>query len=190
MRSRLFIALAALLLAATGARANSVSFTSEQFQQTADGQHFEFKINNAPLADLADGTLKIRARGDYSENSDLEYIAFTIDGVSYPDNASPYLGGIISTSHHPDVVEWSQEFLLDGADLVTWTSDNKIVIWLNLSSDVDYNLYADGFTALVPPFVEATLTYTTPAVPLPAAAGLFAGGLLGVFGTGRYRKSV
>ncbi|WFP49721.1 VPLPA-CTERM sorting domain-containing protein [Methylomonas sp. EFPC3] len=189
MRSRVLLTLAALFLTATSAQANTVTFTSQTFQQTADGQRFEFIIDNAPLAALTEGSLWIHARGDYSENSDLENIAFSIDGVAFPDNASPYFGGIVSNSHHQDVVEWSQEFVLDGADLVNWTSDNKIVIWLNLSSDVEFNLHADGFTAQFPPFVKATLTYNTPAVPLPAAAWLFAGGLLGVFGTGKYRKS-
>ncbi|WP_446809480.1 VPLPA-CTERM sorting domain-containing protein [Methylomonas sp. 2BW1-5-20] len=191
MRNRLVKSVVALFLSAASLQASAdvVTFSSQEFQQTANGQSFIFTIENAPLAALVDGSLFIHARGDYSENSDIENIAFSIDGVSFPDKASPYDGATVTQSYHPDVVEWSQEFLLNGSDLVNWTNDQKIVITLALSSDVEYNLFAGGETALHPPFVQATLIYTTSAVPLPAATWLFLSGLVGMIGYGRQRRS-
>ncbi|OQW71615.1 MAG: hypothetical protein BVN35_15905 [Proteobacteria bacterium ST_bin11] len=192
MRNRLIKSLVVLLLTATSLQASAAryTYTSQVFRQnqTSDGQLFDFIINNAPLADLVDGSLYIRARGDFSEDSNIENMVVNIDDATQ-GNASPWDGGSIVESYHFDVVEWSQEFVLSGSDLVSWTNDQKIVITLDLSEDVEYNLFADGFTKLYPPFVEATLVYETSVIPLPTATWLFLSGLIGILGYGRKRKS-
>jgi hypothetical protein len=181
--------LVALLLTATSYESSAALFTSETFHQdqTSTGQFFTFTINDAPLAALLDGSLFVRARGDYSEDSNIENMVVNVDGA-LQGNASPWDGGSVITSYDPDVVEWSQEFVLNGADLLSWTDDQKIVITLALSAFVEHDLYANGQTALHPPYVEAYLTYETSAVPLPSATWLFLSGLIGVLGYGRQRK--
>ncbi len=192
MRTRLIKAFGILGLTLASAQANATVYTSQTFHaaQTSDGQLFTFTIENAPLAALVEGSLFIHALGDYSEDSTIENITLGIDGTLLLDKASPYLGATVDNSYHADVVEWSQEFILDAADLVSWTNDKKIVITMALSPDVEYNLFAEGQGPLHPPFVEATLVYETSAVPLPAATWLFLSGLIGMLGYGRQRKSM
>lgn len=188
MKPRLIKPLVALLLTAASYESSAALFTSDTFRQnqTSTGQSFEFTINNAPLAALLDGSLFIRARGDYSEDSNIENMVVKVDETI--GFASPWDGGSVITSYDPDVVEWSQEFVLNGADLVRWTSDQKIIITLALSEFVNHDLRANGQTALHPPYVEAYLTYNTAPVPLPATSLLFLSGLVGMLGYGRQRK--
>jgi hypothetical protein len=190
MCNRIFKSLFAVFLASASLEAGAAVFTSQVFHQAqeSDGELFTFTIENAPLAALVDGTLLIHARGDYSDNSS-ENIEVMVDGASQ-GIVSPSDGGNIITSYHTDVVEWDQVLVLNAADLVSWTSDQSIVIKLDLSSDVEYSLFAGGFNALHPPFVEATLVYETSAVPLPAATWLFLSGLIGMLSYGRSRKTM
>ena len=174
---------------------HEVTGTTGVIPQTATGQlggtssgPFIFTLLNAPVADrLIDGTLTIHARGDYTLNSDLETLSIALD-----DGTATELGALDSNGHNienqDDLVEWTQSFILSGEDLFIWTQDNRIVITLNLSSAVDVDLYAGGQFSNFPPFVEATLTYTPLAVPLPTATWLFMSGLLGVLGLGRHKK--
>lgn len=185
MRRRLIKSLIALVLSTASLQAGAalVTFTSEEFKQTTDGQSFTFTIDNAPLAALVDGTFTIHARGDYTLNSP-EFISVKIEDGNYFDQDLGATAGN-STVTNPDLVEWSETFLLAGDELVNWTQDKKIVITLALSPDVSVDLNA-GLGSN--PFVQASLTYTAAPVPLPAATWLFLSGLVGVFGYGRQRK--
>ncbi|MBD9359816.1 VPLPA-CTERM sorting domain-containing protein [Methylomonas fluvii] len=194
MFNRIFKSMLAVFLASASLEAGAAIFTSQVFlkAQESDGELFRFTVENAPFAAMVDGTLLIRARGDYSENSS-ENIEVTVDEAPL-GLVSPSDGGNIITSYHEDHVEWEQVLVLNAADLVNWTSDHKIVIGLNLSSDVEYNLAA-GSSTLVDAdkrlrFVEATLVYETSAVPLPAAVWVFLSGLIGMVGYGRSRKTM
>lgn len=202
MRNQLVKSLVALFLstASLEASAGLVSFTSTEFQQTLDGQLFTFTIENAPLADLVAGTFTIHARGDYSINAPTanpENIAVTFESfisnqkfapLAPPLNANSIFvdANNYSTVTNADLVEWSRSTLLPGTFLQSWTQDNKIIITLALSPDVTADLNAGQGSN---PFVQATLTYTTSAVPLPAATWLFLSGLIGVVGYGKQRKT-
>ncbi|OAI02784.1 VPLPA-CTERM sorting domain-containing protein [Methylomonas methanica] len=188
MRNQLVKSLVALFLstASLEASAGLVSFTSTEFQQTESGQTFTFTINDAPLADLIDGTFLIHARGDYTINSQPpEVISVKIEDGNYFDQDVGATNAN-STVTNPDLVEWSESFLLPGDELFSWTQDHKIIITLALSPDVTFDLNAiQGGN----PFVQATISYTTSAVPLPAATWLFLSGLIGMLGYGKQRKT-
>jgi len=202
MRNQLVKPLVALFLstASIEASAGLVSFTSTEFQQTLDGQVFTFSIDNAPLADLVAGSFTVHARGDYSINASTanpENIAVTFESVisnlkfapiAPPVNSSSVFvdANNYSTVTNADLVEWSRSTLLPGALLQSWTQDNKILITLALSPDVTADLNAGQGSN---PFVQATITYTTSAVPLPAATWLFLSGLIGMVGYGKQRKA-
>lgn len=200
MRKQLVKPLVALFLstASIEASAGLVSFTSTKFQQTQNGQTFIFAIDNAPLADLVDGTFTIHARGDYSINAPTanpENIAVTFESVisnlKFAPLAPPLNSNFADANNYslvtnPDLVEWSRSTQLPGALLQNWTQDHKTIITLALSPDVTADLNA-GLGSN--PFVQATLTYTTSAVPLPTATWLFLSGLIGMVGYGKQRKT-
>lgn len=160
------------------ANAIPVSYT-ESAPQTAAGQVFNFEYN--PILDsTGEGSLYIKARGDYSVAwPAIENLGFNIDGV-FTGIAAPQYGNVINTYSYDDVL-FEIEFTIGESLMDEITESLSAVLVLDLASDVNI-VTANSF-------VEATLSYegVSNEVPEPAILFILGAGLLGFAGIKRRR---
>ncbi|MHC4638639.1 MAG: lamin tail domain-containing protein, partial [Planctomycetota bacterium] len=143
----------------TGA-ANAVTYT-DSAPQTTPGQDFLFTFS--PVEPWSDGnaTLTVHARGDYSvAHPNDESLNWDIDGL-ISDVGAPAYGTVINEFDYNDV-EWEQSYSINGGIIDALTTASSILIYVDLSSDVDYQIDPSKH------FVEVELTYTGAKCPLPS----------------------
>lgn len=200
--SKLF-ALLGMAFAASHANATTVTYTSEVFSPSNTARTFDFEIPEAVIATFIDGVFTISATGDYTIDAANESVNAVVldsyvpgdDYYLYDWDARPQTGYGTATelgAEGGDIswVRWTRSFDISGDDIVNWTQDGRVVIRLTLSDGVDLDLFNSGLSDQFPPSLQATLTYSVAAVPLPAATWLFTTGLLGVLGVGGRRHLI
>ncbi|MDT4330563.1 hypothetical protein ACQE3E_00750 [Methylomonas sp. MED-D] len=182
---------------------NQVTYTSEVFSPSNTARTFDFEIPEAVIATFIDGVFTISATGDYTIDAANESVNAVVldsyvpgdDYYLYDWDARPQTGFGTATelgAEGGDIswVRWTRSFDISGDDIVNWTQDGRVVIRLTLSDGVDLDLFNSGLSDQFPPSLQATLTYSVAAVPLPAATWLFTTGLLGVLGVGGRRHLI
>ena len=192
MKSYKYLIMILLLLLNVTAEATVVTLATGEKTQTEDGQKFSFdssldeffQNNEVPLSNGDNGTLIIRARGDYKLNSiAFENIVIKIDGYTFDpygatDNATD--SNLIESFHQADDNEWTETIDVSGALLEDWTIDGEIVMVVTLSDGVNINLAAQE---PLKQYIDVTLKYSP--VPIPLSIWLFATGIFSLFGMRR-----
>jgi len=194
MKSYKYVIMILLLLLNVAVEATVVTLETGEQAQTEDGQEFsfnssldEFFMNNeVPLSNGDNGTLIIRARGDYIlDNVDFENLIIEIDGKTFGPYGAP--GSELKKSYDPfDDNEWMMDsIVVSGALLEDWTIDGEIVMVVTLSDGVNIDLPAHdpkpGY--VFEPYIDVTLVYSP--VPIPLSIWLFATGIFSLFGVRR-----
>lgn len=167
------IAVVFFLLVAVVGDASAVTLSAGA-PQTEDGQNFDFRFDSILLSDGTDGTLTIRARGDYQPGNPTEFLTWDLDWLGIGTQAGPLRGNAqVIQNNSVNDVEWIQSFTIQGSDLIAATSDGTLSILLDLYLDEEtllgVNHYADT------EFVRVSLDYGAP-IPEPSSAVLFVAG--------------
>jgi len=194
MKSYKYVIMILLLLLNVAVEATVVTLETGEQAQTEDGQEFsfnssldEFFMNNeVPLSNGDNGTLIIRARGDYIlDNVDFENLIIEIDGKTFGPYGAP--GSELKKSYDPfDDNEWMMDsIVVSGALLEDWTIDGEIVMVVTLSDGVNIDLPAHDHKPgyVFEPYIDVTLVYSP--VPIPLSIWLFATGIFSLFGVRR-----
>lgn len=168
--------LALLSLAIFSMSVNAASITDKQFQTTS-GQLFTHNLNGPAADGLNGGTLTVHTRGDfYAGGQHNENYSVSIDGNVLGSGLSfDSVGAFAVTEHSFNDTEFSFSFAIDASLMSAIMSDLLAVV------SVDFGAGMDAFDPAY--FSEVTLDYNNvSAVPVPAAAFLFAPALLGFLG--------
>ena len=149
----------------------SIEFSTNESQvlyrksanQTQSYQHFTFPFNPIVKSDGSNGTLIIRARGDFSTGQPEEYINWNIDGLTSGTHIGPTYGAtVLNTYGNPSYgadpnnpltnwSEWEQSIVIPGDVLLALTSD--------LSATVTIDFVGAGYNSTIGGFAEVTLQY-------------------------------
>jgi hypothetical protein len=141
------------------------------------GQTTAFSVDAVPTGTGGrSATFTLLAKGDYSPGSRHEYLDWDIDGiVSGRGRPATGLGTVVSGIASD--VEWTQSFAVSSTDFAAIFADGELVVTLQNSSEVNCCFESTDYHG-----------YELTAVPVPAAAWLFGGALMGMIGVGAKRR--
>jgi hypothetical protein len=155
IRTAIFIAVMCMFV--LSGTAVAVTYTDSAPQSTA-GQNFTFTFHPVESSVGMDGTFTVHARGDYTIGyPSAEYLTWNIEGLVSGTGAPAY--GTIIHEFKSDDVEWEQSYTISGSTLDTITADSSITIFVDLSSEVNYQINPSLH------FVEVELTYESTCLP-------------------------
>jgi hypothetical protein len=162
--------------------ANAALVTDQQFQ-TASGQLFTHNLAG-PASDGTGGILTVHTRGDFYAGGQFdENYSVSIDGTLLGSGNSFDSAGVFDVTEHSfNDWEFSIDFAVSSLLMSSVMADLLAIVTVDFGSGV--GIFSGS------QFSEVTLSYNNvSAVPIPAAAFLFAPALLGFMGLRRKAKS-
>jgi hypothetical protein len=176
------IAALAIFLLFTSSVASSATMTfSDSLTQSPVGdpdlfttQTFKLTFTNVPTNAISDATIDIAALGDFSMTNNIEYLAWSVEGLPYTESFDVGGNDFQSVLYDSGIIPL--------ADLLPVISDGSIEMNFFVPSDVE-PYAADGTAS----YVTATISYMY--TPIPPALYLFGSGLLGLVGISRHKKA-
>jgi hypothetical protein len=160
--------LAALLLSVASFSASSTVIT-KSLPQTVNGQDFVFDFTGLSQSFTGGAKLTVTARGDFSPNTDSEFLSISAEDISFGDftyktnNGVGNGGGNNWTAFSAHDNQFTKSFTLSNSQLVGLLADQVLSVSALLSSQV--NIFGANSK------VTATFEYTPVEAGAPAQGG-------------------
>jgi hypothetical protein len=176
-------AFAGLVLSVSGV-ANAGLITETQIQ-TINFQDFTFNFNVNDWVQGSGSTLLLEIQGDFTSSTSSENFELLVEGINYGTRSRNNSDSFVSYTRNTALL--TNLFSFNIANTNSFLVNDIFSFNVNFDSGVHVSFGNDGIGSSNSPYVKATYTYNSVAVPEPSTLAIFALGLMGL-ASRRFKK--